>query len=47
LKGGTRKDTGEESPKGYTKAEKFVAEKQAALAGYRLAGFAIFTSLAA
>ena len=37
LKGGTSKDTVEELPEGYTKAAKAVAEKQAALAGYRLA----------
>ena len=37
LKGGTDKDTAVELPKGYTKAAKVVAEKQAALAGYRLA----------
>jgi hypothetical protein len=32
------KETAEELPKEYTKAAKVVAEKQAALAGYRLAG---------
>ena len=37
LKGGTSKDTAEELPEGSTKAAKVVAEKQAALAGYRLA----------
>jgi hypothetical protein len=37
LKGGTSKDTVEELPEGYTKAAKAVAEKQAALVGYRLA----------
>jgi hypothetical protein len=37
LKGGTSKETAQELPDGYTKAAKVVAEKQAALAGYRLA----------
>jgi hypothetical protein len=37
LKGGTSKETAQELPEGYTKAAKVVAEKQAALAGYRLA----------
>jgi hypothetical protein len=37
LKGGTSKETTEELPEGYTKQAKAVAEKQAALAGYRLA----------
>jgi hypothetical protein len=37
LKGGTSKETTQELPEGYTKAAKAVAEKQAALAGYRLA----------
>ena len=37
LKGGTDRDTAMELPEGYTKAAKVVAEKQAALAGYRLA----------
>jgi hypothetical protein len=37
LKGGTSKETAMELPEGYTKAAKVVAEKQAALAGYRLA----------
>ena len=37
LKGGTSKETAQELPEGYTKAAKTVAEKQAALAGYRLA----------
>ena len=37
LKGGTSKDAAEDLPEGYTKAAKVVAEKQAALAGYRLA----------
>jgi hypothetical protein len=37
LKGGTSKDTAEELPEGYTKAAKVVAERQAALAGHRLA----------
>jgi hypothetical protein len=37
LKGGTSKGTSQELPEGYTKAAKVVAEKQAALAGYRLA----------
>jgi hypothetical protein len=31
------KETAQELPEGYTKAAKVVAEKQAALAGYRLA----------
>src|ERR1019366_8631552 len=33
----TRKETAVDLPEGYTKAAKVVAEKQAALAGYRLA----------
>jgi hypothetical protein len=37
LKGGTDKETAVELPDGYTKVAKVVAEKQAALAGYRLA----------
>jgi hypothetical protein len=37
LKGGTSKETAQALPEGYTKAAKVVAEKQAALAGYRLA----------
>ena len=37
LKGGTSKETAVELPEGYSKAAKVVAEKQAALAGYRLA----------
>jgi hypothetical protein len=37
LEGGTSKETAQELPEGYTKAAKVVAEKQAALAGYRLA----------
>jgi hypothetical protein len=37
LKGGTNKDTAQELPEGYTKAAKVVAERQVALAGYRLA----------
>jgi hypothetical protein len=37
LKGGTDRDTAVELPEGYTKAAKATAEKQAALAGYRLA----------
>ena len=37
LKGGTRRETAVELPEGYTKEAKAVAEKQAALAGYRLA----------
>jgi hypothetical protein len=37
LKGGTSKETAQELPEGYTKAAKVVAERQAALAGYRLA----------
>jgi hypothetical protein len=37
LKGGTSKETAQDLPEGYTKAAKVVAEKQAALAGYRLA----------
>ncbi len=37
LKGSTSKDSARELPEGYTKAAKIVAEKQAALAGYRLA----------
>ena len=37
LKGGTDKDTAVELPEGYSKAAKVVAEKRAALAGYRLA----------
>jgi hypothetical protein len=37
LKGGTSKETAVDLPEGYTKAAKVVAEKQAALAGYRLA----------
>jgi hypothetical protein len=37
LKGGTDRETAQELPEGYTKAAKVVAEKQAALAGYRLA----------
>jgi hypothetical protein len=37
LKGGADRDTAMELPEGYTKAAKVVAEKQAALAGYRLA----------
>jgi len=37
LKGGTERDTAVELPEGYSKAAKAVAEKQAALAGYRLA----------
>jgi hypothetical protein len=37
LKGGPDRDTAMELPEGYTKAAKVVAEKQAALAGYRLA----------
>jgi hypothetical protein len=37
LKGGTDRETAVELPEGYTKAAKVVAEKQAALAGYRLA----------
>jgi hypothetical protein len=37
LNGGTDKDTAVELPEGYSKAAKAVAEKQAALAGYRLA----------
>ena len=37
LKGGTSKETAVELPQGYSKAAKVVAEKQAALAGYRLA----------
>lgn len=36
LKGGTSKETAQDLPEGYTKAAKVVAEKQAALAGYRL-----------
>ena len=37
LKGGTGKESAVELPEGYTKAAKVVAEKQAALAGCRLA----------
>ena len=37
LEGGTNKETAVELPDGYTKAAKVVAEKQAALAGYKLA----------
>jgi hypothetical protein len=37
LKGGTSKETAVELPEGYSKAAKVVAERQAALAGYRLA----------
>jgi hypothetical protein len=37
LKGGTSQDTAPELPGGYTKAAKATAERQAALAGYRLA----------
>jgi len=37
LKGGGDRDTAQDLPEGYTKAAKVVAEKQAALAGYRLA----------
>jgi hypothetical protein len=37
LKGGTSKDTAPELPAGYSKTAKKVAERQAALAGYRLA----------
>ena len=37
LKGGTSKEAALELPEGYPKAAKVVAEKQAALAGYRLA----------
>ena len=37
LKGGTDRDSAVDLPEGYTKAAKVVAEKQAALAGYRLA----------
>jgi hypothetical protein len=37
LKGGTDRETAVELPEGYSKAAKVVAEKQAALAGYRLA----------
>jgi hypothetical protein len=37
LKGGTDRDAAVELPEGYTKAAKVVAEKQAVLAGYRLA----------
>jgi hypothetical protein len=37
LKGGTDRETAVELPEGYTRAAKVVAEKQAALAGYRLA----------
>jgi S1/P1 Nuclease len=37
LKGGTDRETAVELPEGYTKAAKVVAERQAALAGYRLA----------
>ena len=37
LKGGTSADKPPDLPEGYTKAAKVVAEKQAALAGYRLA----------
>jgi hypothetical protein len=37
LKGGTSRETAQDLPEGYTKAAKAVAEKQAALAGYRLA----------
>jgi hypothetical protein len=36
LKGSTRADSAPELPDGYTKAAKTVAERQAALAGYRL-----------
>jgi len=37
LKGGTRKGTAQDLSEGYTKAANAVAEKQAALTGYRLA----------
>jgi hypothetical protein len=37
LKGGTDKESAVDLPEGYTKAAKVVAEKEAALAGYRLA----------
>jgi hypothetical protein len=37
LKGGTSKENAVGLPEGYTKVAKVVAEKQAALAGYRLA----------
>jgi hypothetical protein len=37
LKGGTDKDNAVELPEGYSKAAKVVTEKQAAMAGYRLA----------
>jgi hypothetical protein len=37
LKGGTSTETAQELPEGYTKEAKMAAEKQAALAGYRLA----------
>jgi hypothetical protein len=43
LKGRTDKDTAVELPEGYTKAAKVMAERQAALAGYRLADRGGFT----
>ena len=37
LNGGVSKETAPDLPEGYTKAAKGTAERQAALAGYRLA----------
>jgi hypothetical protein len=37
LNGGASKETAPDLPEGYTKTAKAVAERQAALAGYRLA----------
>jgi hypothetical protein len=41
---GTDRETAQELPEGYTKAAKVVAEKQAALAGYKLAASILISS---